>query len=194
MGTECELPRIVEGFAEPADAAKHTDAKIVYEFMPYDVQVNDVDTALAVVQRMRRTAASLRHVAPRQAAARAGGARRIPCASSRGSSSTARTSTRRTASTRSSTAAGCPARASSPLPSTSPCSASSGTTAPGRRGAVGGARNLPIEQIFDRAYETTSAARSVTRKERRCLRTASRRNGWSGCSPRWCASASSRSA
>ena len=43
--------RIVEGFAELcADAAKHTDAKIVYEFMPYDVQVNDVDTALAVVE------------------------------------------------------------------------------------------------------------------------------------------------
>ena len=51
MGTECELPRIVEGFAELcADAAKHTDAKIVYEFMPYDVQVNDVETALAVVE------------------------------------------------------------------------------------------------------------------------------------------------
>jgi sugar phosphate isomerase/epimerase len=51
VGTECELPRIVEGFAELcADAARHTDAKIVYEFMPYDVQVNDVDTALAVVE------------------------------------------------------------------------------------------------------------------------------------------------
>ena len=51
MGTECELDRIVEGFAELcADAAKVTDAKIVYEFMPYDVQVNDVDTALAVVE------------------------------------------------------------------------------------------------------------------------------------------------
>jgi sugar phosphate isomerase/epimerase len=51
MGTECELPRIVEGFAELcADAARYTDAKIVYEFMPYDVQVNDVDTALEVVE------------------------------------------------------------------------------------------------------------------------------------------------
>jgi sugar phosphate isomerase/epimerase len=50
-GTECELERIVEGFAELcADAARYTDAKIVYEFMPYDVQVNDVDTALAVVE------------------------------------------------------------------------------------------------------------------------------------------------
>jgi len=51
VGTECELPRIVEGYAELCeDAARHTDAKIVYEFMPYDVNVNDVDTALAVVE------------------------------------------------------------------------------------------------------------------------------------------------
>ena len=51
VGTECELPRIVESFAELcADAARYTDAKIVYEFMPYDVQVNDVDTALEVVE------------------------------------------------------------------------------------------------------------------------------------------------
>ncbi|MGH3135504.1 MAG: sugar phosphate isomerase/epimerase family protein, partial [Gaiellaceae bacterium] len=50
-GTECELSRIVEAYAELcADAARHTDAKMVYEFMPYDVQVNDIDTALAVVE------------------------------------------------------------------------------------------------------------------------------------------------
>jgi sugar phosphate isomerase/epimerase len=51
MGTECPLPQIVESFGELcADAARYTDAKIVYEFMPYDVQVNDVDSALAVVE------------------------------------------------------------------------------------------------------------------------------------------------
>ena len=51
MGTECELPVIIESFAELcADAARYTDAKIVYEFMPYDVQVNDVDRALEVVE------------------------------------------------------------------------------------------------------------------------------------------------
>src|SRR5262249_46118192 len=51
MGTECELERIVEAFGELcADAARYTDAKIVYEFMPYDVQVNDVETALQVVE------------------------------------------------------------------------------------------------------------------------------------------------
>jgi sugar phosphate isomerase/epimerase len=50
-GTECELSRIVERFGELcADAARYTDAKIVYEFMPYDLQVNDIDTALAVVE------------------------------------------------------------------------------------------------------------------------------------------------
>jgi sugar phosphate isomerase/epimerase len=50
-GTECELPRIAESYAELcADAARHTDAKIVYEFMPYDVNVNDIDTALEVVE------------------------------------------------------------------------------------------------------------------------------------------------
>ena len=51
VGTDCELARIVEGYAELcADAARYTDAKIVYEFMPYDVNVNDIDTALAVVE------------------------------------------------------------------------------------------------------------------------------------------------
>ena len=50
-GHGVRAPRIVEGFAELcADAARYTDAKIVYEFMPYDVQVNDVDTALEVVE------------------------------------------------------------------------------------------------------------------------------------------------
>ena len=51
VGTECELPRIVEAYGELCeDAARHTDAKIVYEFMPYDVNVGDVEKALAVVE------------------------------------------------------------------------------------------------------------------------------------------------
>jgi len=50
-GTECDLERIVERFGELCeDAARYTDAKIVYEFMPYDVQVSDVDTGLQVVE------------------------------------------------------------------------------------------------------------------------------------------------
>jgi sugar phosphate isomerase/epimerase len=48
-GTEAELPRIVEAFGELcADAARHTDATIAYEFMPYDAVVNTLDRALAV--------------------------------------------------------------------------------------------------------------------------------------------------
>jgi sugar phosphate isomerase/epimerase len=51
VGTECDLEQVVERFGELCeDAARHTDAKIVYEFMPYDVNVGDVERALAVVE------------------------------------------------------------------------------------------------------------------------------------------------
>jgi sugar phosphate isomerase/epimerase len=50
-GTKCELSRMVEAYGELcADAAEHVDAKIVYEFMPYDAVVNTLDAALAVVE------------------------------------------------------------------------------------------------------------------------------------------------
>jgi sugar phosphate isomerase/epimerase len=50
-GTEAELPRVVEAFGELcADAANHTDATIAYEFMPYDAVVNTLDRALAVAE------------------------------------------------------------------------------------------------------------------------------------------------
>jgi len=50
-GTPAELPQITERFAELcADAAGHTAAKIVYEFMPFDVNVRTLDAALEVVQ------------------------------------------------------------------------------------------------------------------------------------------------
>jgi sugar phosphate isomerase/epimerase len=49
-GTPCELPQLTERFAELcADAARHTDAKVVYEFMPFDVNVRTVDRAVTVV-------------------------------------------------------------------------------------------------------------------------------------------------
>ena len=49
-GTPCELPQLTERFAELcADAAEHTDAKVVYEFMPFDVNVKSIDAALEVV-------------------------------------------------------------------------------------------------------------------------------------------------
>ena len=50
-GTPCGIPQLTERFGELcADAAQHTDATIVYELMPFDVNVHDLDTALAVVE------------------------------------------------------------------------------------------------------------------------------------------------
>jgi sugar phosphate isomerase/epimerase len=50
-GTPCELQRLTEAFAELCqDASNYTDAKVVYEFMPFDVNVNTLDASLAVVQ------------------------------------------------------------------------------------------------------------------------------------------------
>jgi sugar phosphate isomerase/epimerase len=49
-GTPCDLDTLTERFAELcADAAEHHDATIVYEFMPPDVNVHALDTALALV-------------------------------------------------------------------------------------------------------------------------------------------------
>ena len=50
-GTPCELSRVTERFGELcAEAAGFTDAKIVYEFMPFDANVRSIDAALAVVE------------------------------------------------------------------------------------------------------------------------------------------------
>ncbi len=50
-GTPCEPAQLAERFAELcADAAEHHDATIVYEFMPFDVNVKDLDAALALVE------------------------------------------------------------------------------------------------------------------------------------------------
>lgn len=50
-GTPCELRRLTEEFAALCDdAANHTDAAVVYEFMPFDVNVNTLDAALELVQ------------------------------------------------------------------------------------------------------------------------------------------------
>ena len=49
-GRPCELPRLKERYAElVADAARHTSAKILYEFMPFDVNVDSIETALEVL-------------------------------------------------------------------------------------------------------------------------------------------------
>jgi sugar phosphate isomerase/epimerase len=50
-GTPCELDVLTERYAELcADGAEHHDALVVYEFMPPDVNVQNLDTALAVVE------------------------------------------------------------------------------------------------------------------------------------------------
>ena len=49
-GTPCSLPQLTERFAELcADAAEHHDALIAYEFMPFDVNVHSVEAAVEVV-------------------------------------------------------------------------------------------------------------------------------------------------
>jgi sugar phosphate isomerase/epimerase len=46
-GTPCALDTLIESFAQLCqDAANHTDAKVAYEFMPFDVNVNTLDMAL----------------------------------------------------------------------------------------------------------------------------------------------------
>jgi sugar phosphate isomerase/epimerase len=50
-GTPCELSQVTERFGELcAEAAGRTDAKIVYEFMPFDANVRSIDAALTVVE------------------------------------------------------------------------------------------------------------------------------------------------
>jgi sugar phosphate isomerase/epimerase len=50
-GTPCSMDRLNSEFAQLCDeAAEHTDAIVVYEFMPFDVNVRDLGTALALVQ------------------------------------------------------------------------------------------------------------------------------------------------
>jgi sugar phosphate isomerase/epimerase len=50
-GNPCELGKLTEAYGELcADAARHTGAKILYEFMPFDVNVDSLDKALQVVE------------------------------------------------------------------------------------------------------------------------------------------------
>ncbi len=50
-GTPCELGRLIEEFAALCqDAANHTSAPVVYELMPFDVNVNTLDVALALAE------------------------------------------------------------------------------------------------------------------------------------------------
>jgi sugar phosphate isomerase/epimerase len=50
-GAECPLEQVTERFAELCgDAADHHAAKIVYELMPFDVNVHSLDAAIEVVE------------------------------------------------------------------------------------------------------------------------------------------------
>jgi sugar phosphate isomerase/epimerase len=50
-GKPCEMPRLNEAYGElVADAARHCPgSKVLYEFMPFDVNVDSIDKALAVM-------------------------------------------------------------------------------------------------------------------------------------------------
>jgi sugar phosphate isomerase/epimerase len=55
-GKPCEMARLNEAYAElVTDAAEHCQAKVLYEFMPFDVNVNSIDTALAVMEGVDNT-------------------------------------------------------------------------------------------------------------------------------------------
>ena len=50
-GTPCEFGKLTEAFAELCiDAGEHTSAKVVYEFMPFDINVNTLDAAVSLVE------------------------------------------------------------------------------------------------------------------------------------------------
>jgi sugar phosphate isomerase/epimerase len=50
-GTPAEISRLTEAYGELCEeAAQRTDAKIAYEFMPFDVNVNSIETVLEVVE------------------------------------------------------------------------------------------------------------------------------------------------
>jgi sugar phosphate isomerase/epimerase len=55
-GKECEMGRLKEAYAElVADAAENTSSKVLYEFMPFDVNVDSVDRALEVIDGIDNT-------------------------------------------------------------------------------------------------------------------------------------------
>ncbi len=54
-GVPVELSQLTDSFGELCvDAAEHTDAKIVYEFMPFDTNVRSLDSVLHRRRRRRR--------------------------------------------------------------------------------------------------------------------------------------------
>jgi sugar phosphate isomerase/epimerase len=59
-GTPCELPKLIERYGELcAQGAERHGAKMVYEFMPPDVNVQNLQTALAIVEGVNARNAAL---------------------------------------------------------------------------------------------------------------------------------------
>ena len=55
-GPECEMARLKERYAElVADAAQNCSAKVLYEFMPFDPNVNSIEAALDVMDGVDNT-------------------------------------------------------------------------------------------------------------------------------------------
>ena len=161
--TPCELDRVIEEYAALCDdAANHTDAKVAYEIIPFDPNVGTLEAGLRLVTEaapaQRRP--GHRHLAHGQAARStpSGWRRSRPSTSPGSSCPTDSSSTWRTSSTRSSTTASSPARASSTSPGYVNALHRAGYPGPwGAEILSEKLRNLPIEQEFDRAYETTLA-------------------------------------
>ena len=204
VGTECELPQIVERFGELcADAAKYTDAAVAYEFMPYDVNVYDVDRALALVEgadvpngglafdtwhlgKLRLAPDDLRRIPSRFLAWVELSDGPYEYADDRLDEVINRRKL--------------PGEGEFPIAEYVAVLRELGYDGPwGVEVLSEDLRSLPIDEMFDRAYETTSAQLALSResrrldggdkkaevpaapapeqeKERRCLRTASRRN------------------
>jgi sugar phosphate isomerase/epimerase len=50
-GAPCEMSKLIDAYAELcADAEDRTDAKVTYEFMPFDVNVDDLEPAIELVE------------------------------------------------------------------------------------------------------------------------------------------------
>jgi sugar phosphate isomerase/epimerase len=50
-GAPCQMSKLIDAYAELcADAEDRTDAKVTYEFMPFDVNVDDLETAIELVE------------------------------------------------------------------------------------------------------------------------------------------------
>ena len=200
--TPCELDRLIEEYAALCDdAAQHTDAKVAYEIIPFDPNVHTLDAGIQTGHRgrARERRAGDRHLAHGQAAHPARRAqahpRRIP-----GLGGAVRRPGGvhgRTRSTRSINYRKLPGEGEFDIPGYIEACQAVGYDGPwGVEVLSEELRNLPIEEEFKRAYETTVAQfrAGVTNALRRNRWSSLTTTGSSGCSPRCCGSASSRSA